>query len=521
MNALELPWSHAGRVTGALIWNDLRQGLRKHLGGHTWRARLLHAGGLFFGLCFLAGLHAAAWGLVVYTRNTPSAHPAALFDGLATALWSFLLFVMLSGGLMRALVVLHEQDDSSLLLSSPASPRAVLAARLFGNALQSCLVDGFIIVPWLDVQVFVFGQAKALWGYPVWFALAIIVTCVDGLFSFGLIRWLGLRRARLFSQAIPFALIFGVTFFAGSMSISLAQMNLGAAHAHMPADLQGRLIDLDRTPLAAVAHAAAGSLPDLVAIFAGAVALIFLTLRLTERAFVEGTQHVEENADPSASSHADGPFRAGLLGLEVRKSLRLVARTPMMVVQCLAQVLTPVGIAFVLGRDDPARAAAFFTVFAAGVLGGMVTIAAGTVEECDDLLAMAPRSYRLFRVGKIASGCLGPVALALIVGAGLLLVGRPLEAVAVWFGGIPLGVASAIAGETFATPVRTGQRPKLLADPIMMIPLLGMQITSGMVAGLTVFAAAFSGWMLLAGLVVSYILLAIGVGVAQLRKPLL
>ena len=31
---------HAGRVTGLLIGNDLKQGLRKHLAGPTWRARL-------------------------------------------------------------------------------------------------------------------------------------------------------------------------------------------------------------------------------------------------------------------------------------------------------------------------------------------------------------------------------------------------------------------------------------------------------------------------------------------------
>jgi len=232
---------HGTRVAGLLIGNDLKQGLRKHLAGPTWRARLLQAGGLVFGLGFFAGLHLCAWSLLVYTKETPARDPATLVAGVSAALWGFLLFVMLSGGLMRALVVLHEQDDSALLLASPASPRAVLAARLFGNALQSCLVDGFIIVPWIDVRVFWFGEWNCLWGFPVWFAVAVIVTCIDGLFSFGLIRWCGLRRARLFSQVIPFALIFGVTFFAGTASVSLAQMNVGAAHAHMPPALQGQV----------------------------------------------------------------------------------------------------------------------------------------------------------------------------------------------------------------------------------------------------------------------------------------
>ncbi len=64
------------------------------------------------------------------------------------------------------------------------------------------------------------------------------------------------------------------------------------------------------------------------------------------------------------------------------------------------------------------------------------------------------------------------------------------------------------------------RRPRLLADPIMMIPLLGLQITSGLVAGMTVFAAAFSTWLLFCALMVSYLLLAIAFGLAQLKRPL-
>ncbi len=110
------------------------------------------------------------------------------------------------------------RTTASLLLSSPVSPRAILAGRLFGNALQSCLVDGFIIIPYINVRVVTFGgHPNFLWGYLVWFALAVIVTCIDGLFSFGLIRWLGMKRARFLAQAVPFLLIFGVTLLAGDV----------------------------------------------------------------------------------------------------------------------------------------------------------------------------------------------------------------------------------------------------------------------------------------------------------------
>jgi hypothetical protein len=150
----------------------------------------------------------------------------------------------------------------------------------------------------------------------------------------------------------------------------------------------------------------------------------------------------------------------------------------------------------------------------------MFTIAAGTVEECDDLLHMSPVNPRLFRYGKMVSGFLVPVAVATVAGIALMLAGEPLLGAGVLLGGIPLGLASSLCGETFATPVKPGTRPKLLADPIMMIPLLGMQITSGIVAGAIIFTAVFSLPFLMLGLLASYLLLVLAAGLAQLRKPL-
>jgi hypothetical protein len=513
--------SHSFRVCGDLILVDIKQGIRRHLAGKSWRDRLLRSGGMLFGVAFMVGLHFAAFAFFSYAWLSESTDKPHLIAGVSTSVWSFLLFVMFSGGLVRALVVLHEQDDSNLLLSSPASPRSILAARLFGNALQSCLVDGFIIIPYINIRVFTLGiHLNFLWGYVVWFALAVIVTCLDGLFSFGLIRLLGLRKARMFSQAVPFLLVFGVTFFAGSLSVSVAQMNMTSDSAHMPPEMQAHFIALGYSPLVRIAKAAAGDPENLAIIIFTATILALLTLKLTERAFVEGTQNLTENFGAARVGVADAPFRSGVLFLEVRKNMRLIVRTPMMLVQCLAQSLMPVGIACVLGRQDMGLAVAFFVIFVTGVLCGMFTIAAGTVEECDDLLSMSPHNVRLFRLGKMVSGAFWPLLAALLTGVGLFIWSEPLLAISVLLGGIPLGIASSLIGETFATPVKPGVRPKLLADPIMMIPLLGMQIISGLVAGGTTFAATLAPSFFPLGLLASYFILVLAIGLAQLRKPL-
>ena len=352
------------------------------------------------------------------SRSSPTPGPprpaktSRAHAGLSTSVWSFLLFVMLSGGLVRALVVLHEQDDSSLLLSSPVSPRAILARPPFRQR------PPVVSRRWLHHHslhqhpyfCLRHSLSNFLWGYAVWFALAIIVTCIDGLFSFGLIRWLRFAPRPFLFPGHPFLLIFGVTFFAGTLSVSVAQIE-SADQAHMPPEMQAQFIALTHTPLVWIAWRRGGPVRSIwLLIFFTPSCLALITLA-PDRARVyrgDAASRGEHRARPGPAT-ADAPFRTGVLRLEVRKNLRLIVRTPMMMVQCLAQALMPIGIACVLGREDLALAVAFFTIFAAGVLSGMFTIAAGTVEECDDLLPCRRSGARIFRYGKMLSGCLWPL----------------------------------------------------------------------------------------------------------------
>src|ERR1700691_5929210 len=94
------PWLHSFWVCACLGWDDFQQRPSKRLAGNTRRDQVLRAGGALFGLAFMAGLHFAAFALFTYTWLSPSHNKVDLIAGLSTSVWAFLLFVMLSGGLV-------------------------------------------------------------------------------------------------------------------------------------------------------------------------------------------------------------------------------------------------------------------------------------------------------------------------------------------------------------------------------------------------------------------------------------
>ncbi len=173
---------------------DLLMLIRRHYTGSSVRARLLQLLATLSVLLVALIVHGMALGAVIYV-NRASLHAETTLEGVSALVWNFLIFVMTSGGLIRALIVLHEQDDTDLIISSPAPIRSILAARLFGNTIQSCTVDGFIIVPWINIMVLTHGFWY-LCGYPIWILLAMIVTSYDGLLTLSLVRYFGFNRAR-------------------------------------------------------------------------------------------------------------------------------------------------------------------------------------------------------------------------------------------------------------------------------------------------------------------------------------
>ncbi len=60
-----------------------------------------------------------------------------------------------------------------------------------------------------------------------------------------------------------------------------------------------------------IAYAAEGNPLCLIGIFSTAVVLALITLQLTERAFIEGTQHLTESVVSARPGTADAPFQIG------------------------------------------------------------------------------------------------------------------------------------------------------------------------------------------------------------------
>ena len=94
------------------------------------------------------------------------------------------------------------------------------------------------------------GHWECLWGYPVWFALAIIGHLYRRPFSFGLIAlaWIAKGTILFAGRALSFSSLES-PFLPVLLSVSMAQLDASENHQmHLP-KMQAHFIALNHTPL--------------------------------------------------------------------------------------------------------------------------------------------------------------------------------------------------------------------------------------------------------------------------------
>jgi len=156
------------------------------------------------GVAFMHGLTGPT--ATLFVRLEPSGQASAL----ATATL-FIFSWQLSQAITHFTRLLYARSDLDLLLASPISPRAVVAAQAVVAALEIIIVVGVFLFPMADMIAYRIG-AHWLSIYPASVASALLASACGLAITVGLFHLLGPRHTRKAAQ-------FTATFIASAMII--------------------------------------------------------------------------------------------------------------------------------------------------------------------------------------------------------------------------------------------------------------------------------------------------------------
>lgn len=411
---------------GNLLWllaHDVRieyRELRGKAGAGTWLVLAL----------LLAGLH-WLWSLLILGMG-PQLNPDT-----EPMLGSLLLLLLLPAaiilGLNQSIRTVFERNDLDLLLGSPLPARTVFASRLLGIVLYVFLTMGFFVLPAVTIGLLL-GMPRLLGLVPTLLAVALTGSAVGMVLTLVLVRIMGPRRARVFSQmlgAIGGAVLLLATqvpllIRSGGEGEGLAGLAERVVQLLQPGALlgpdsllwlPGRAVFLD--PLVT---------PALLLL---AVVLLAGTVLLLHRSFSHGTaaaltaapaRRRGRNADSLSFGRSSSLWRVMLA-----KEWRLLSRDPYLLSQTLLQLvyLVPLGIVMFVNRDGE-LIGTLGLVMSAGLVFLASTLAASLTricfggEEAMDLLLAAPVSGRTLRRVKLIAALLPVWILTVPLGVALL-----------------------------------------------------------------------------------------------------
>lgn len=390
----------------ALTWRGL-------VGGKRGPRRLIVFGviGLLILLALASGLFALRGGMV---GGVPTGGPVLLVAG---GVGLFLTGLMLSAGVAASLESLFDRGDLDLLLQAPIRPQTVFASRALGIALSTALAVALILGPLGLLAPALLGW-HFLGVWPWWLAAALTTASLSLWITLGLVRWLGVRRARTAASVV------GALFGAGFFLLFQARNLLGEDQSRA---LTERLLE--------GAQAAQGSpwlatllfplrtlwleaLPTLLTLAASLGLFAFTVWGLT-RVFVDGAQSVTAVAvkrpqhGKQASTHLR--FRGGFAAT-LFKEWRLLWRDPLLLSRVLLQLLYLLPLVFVVGRNVGGH-----LLFGSGGVLLAASLAAAlanltlNAEDAPDLLRLSPLGLEGTRRAKLLAALFPVWALMAVV----------------------------------------------------------------------------------------------------------
>jgi ABC-2 type transport system permease protein len=387
-----------------ILRNDLRL-LWRELGGRKLRAFLSFALiGAVFVLLNLAAVF-VCWVLKPHVSLTAE-----------TTVWLFFGFIMLGAAMNHAVRVLFERADFDLLLSSPVSSRAIMLARLATMTSAAALSVAFFLLPPLNGFIIgVSGRYTA--GYLVWILLACAVGSLGVFGTLLLVRWLGARRARTWSQVV--AAVLGASIY-----ILFQSQNLLPFEARRRAVLRfGRWVHESGAEF--LARAGRGELLPLVGLLAVSATLAGASTYILGRLFVTGVQESGAAVSRRSEKLPRHNFVSGVIAATFWKDLRLIMRDPLLFAQVLPSVMYIVPVLFSLKRLGVAAVLAPLTVIIATQFSAALTAVAASGEECWDLIRMSPTPEFRMRWAKAMAGMAVPAVIVILISVLLAVLSHP------------------------------------------------------------------------------------------------
>ncbi len=360
-------------------------------------------------------LHAAGAMTLLFPRVW---HDTAATRLVVLGVFAVLFTWMLSYTMSRIVAAFHERRDLDLLLSAPVDATLILAVRTATIVAATTFTFGFFLFPIVD-----FGVATGRWwlarGYLLVPLLALAATAVALIVTDGVVRLIGVRRARVGLQV--FSALIGASMYFVSQ-----------ARQFLPASTTSRMMawfrDITRVddapaPIAYLAAVARGDGFAWLALAAAAVGLFGCATWWARRRFVEIAQTPDSTAkvvQPPRTvierRFARG-FARGVFATLLTKEWRLMLRAPQLISQVLLQILYLMPLMFVALKHDDTRLSFGPAAFAGGIVGIASTLATSlawitvAAEDAPDLIAGSPCSRRSILVAKLAAAVLPPVAI--------------------------------------------------------------------------------------------------------------
>jgi ABC-2 type transport system permease protein len=355
-----------------------------------WRGISKAVGSKIPVLLLLILLHLIAIPIALAIKRTPSLPSRAAALGLTVG-GAFVLFLMISRSLITAVQALYARGDMDLLLSSPLSPRTIIAVRASFIAASVTVEFGLLIWPFANVFV-LFGLLAWAKAYVLLPALGMLATSISLVLALMLFHAFGARRTRVIAQITSALIAAGFMILLQLPNIMRSQgRNAGTATSAFTAGLPS-----GDSPLLTPALAVLGGPVSTLAISVACAAIFGLTLRLLGGAFIRASTAA---ASISVGRRARNPsetlrFHGNIRVILVLKELRLIARDPWLLTQLLQQSIFLLPLGAVLWRQRGAGLPFVWgaVILLSGFLASSLAWITVSAEDVPELVAAAPIS---------------------------------------------------------------------------------------------------------------------------------